>query len=350
MGVLVVGLALAGAMYFQLEKRVTLVVDGEARVVRTFDSTVGDVLEDAGIHLDGHDKVAPPPATPLGDGAQVQVLLGKQITLVLDGVRRVVWVSGDRTVADVLASINVRTEPGAFLEPSRGATVDHGDTIVFREALSVRVTVEGTTRDVITNAEDVASLLDSLGVVTGARDRVTPSPKTDLVEGMGIRVVNVNVRERAVTEPIPFEVEVKYDGSMPQGQEKVTRAGVEGVQRAVYRVRTEDGKEVSRTVVSRTVVKEPVAQVVVKGTKPPATNAQVGEATWYHRVGMVAAHKTLPFGTKVTVTNLANGKRVTVVINDRGPYGPGRIIDLSDDAFAELAHLGAGVIDVRITW
>jgi rare lipoprotein A len=51
----------------------------------------------------------------------------------------------------------------------------------------------------------------------------------------------------------------------------------------------------------------------------------------------------------VTVTNLANGRKVTVIINDRGPFG-GRIIDLSDDAFAQLAHLGTGVIDVRLYW
>lgn len=106
----------------------------------------------------------------------------------------------------------------------------------------------------------------------------------------------------------------------------------------------------ARKVLSSTVLEEPVSQIVVRGTKPPATSAQVGHATWYLRDGMVAAHETLPFGTEVTVANLANGKKVTVVINDRGPFGTGRIIDLSDDAFARIAHLGAGVIDVRITW
>jgi rare lipoprotein A len=89
---------------------------------------------------------------------------------------------------------------------------------------------------------------------------------------------------------------------------------------------------------------------VVRGTKPRQYNAQTGVATWYERTGMVAAHKTLPFGTEVTVTNLANGRQVTVVINDRGPYASGRIIDLSDDAFAALAPLSRGTINVRINW
>ena len=347
---LVLGLTLGGALYFQLEKRVTLVVDGKPQVVRTFDSTVEDVLAEAGIALGAHDEVSPAPDAPVTEGLEIEVLLGKQITLVLNGAPRVVWVTGGKTVAEVLDLINVRAGRNAYIEPSRGATVGDGDTIVFQEAVSVLVTVEGETRDVITNATGVGSLLDSLGVVIGPRDRVTPSVKARLTEGMAIQVVKVNLRQAVTTEPIPFEVQVKYDDSMYQGQQKVTRKGEEGLRRTVYRVRTEDGKEVSRSVVSTTVVREPVTQIVVKGTKPPATNSQTGQATWYHRDGMVAAHKTLPFGTHVTVTNLANGKKVTVVINDRGPYGDGRIIDLSDDAFAQLAPLGAGVISVRITW
>ena len=346
---LVLGLVAGGAMYFQLEKRVTLVVDGEPTLVRTFDSRVADILSDAGIDVGAHDRVAPSPLAPVTEGMEVRVLLAKQITLVLDGERRVIWVAGDVTVADVLERINVTAGRGAYVEPSRGATVEHGDTIVFRDAVSVRVTVEGKTRDVITNAVDVASLLDSLGVLVGPRDRVTPT-EAELVEGLKIRLVHVNVRRTAVKEAIPFDVHVKDDDSMLQGQQKVSRVGKPGVRRIVYRVRTEDGKEVARKVLSSTVLEEPVSQIVVRGTKPPATSAQVGEATWYHRDGMVAAHETLPFGTEVTVANLANGKKVTVVINDRGPFGTGRIIDLSDDAFARIAHLGAGVIDVRITW
>lgn len=60
-----------------------------------------------------------------------------------------------------------------------------------------------------------------------------------------------------------------------------------------------------------------------------------------------AAHKTLPFNTMVEVTNLANGKSVTVRITDRGPYGPGRVIDLTSTAFKELAPLSLGIINVE---
>lgn len=63
---------------------------------------------------------------------------------------------------------------------------------------------------------------------------------------------------------------------------------------------------------------------------------------------LVAAHKTLPFGTRVKVTNLDNGKQVTVRIVDRGPFEPGRIIDLSRVAAARLDLLEDGIVDVKI--
>jgi rare lipoprotein A len=61
-----------------------------------------------------------------------------------------------------------------------------------------------------------------------------------------------------------------------------------------------------------------------------------------------AAHKKLPFGTKVKVTNVKNGKSVIVRINDRGPFVRGRIIDLSRSAFSSIGNTSAGVIDVKI--
>ena len=63
---------------------------------------------------------------------------------------------------------------------------------------------------------------------------------------------------------------------------------------------------------------------------------------------MTAAHKTLPFGTEVKVTNLNNGKSVTVRVNDRGTFVRGRIIDLTRAAFSQIARLDKGLAKVEI--
>jgi len=62
-----------------------------------------------------------------------------------------------------------------------------------------------------------------------------------------------------------------------------------------------------------------------------------------------AAHRSLPLGTVVRVTNLKNGKDSVVRINDRGPYAGGRLIDLSEQAARDLSMLNDGVVPVRVT-
>lgn len=69
----------------------------------------------------------------------------------------------------------------------------------------------------------------------------------------------------------------------------------------------------------------------------------------FNNSAMTAAHKKLPFGTRVLVTNIRNGKNVAVTINDRGPFVRGRIIDLSRAAFAKIEKLNRGLADVEIT-
>lgn len=63
---------------------------------------------------------------------------------------------------------------------------------------------------------------------------------------------------------------------------------------------------------------------------------------------LTAAHNTLPFGTLIEVTNVRNGRAVRVTVNDRGPQGRNRIVDLSKRAAAQIGLLGAGLAPVRL--
>ncbi|PJI48917.1 MAG: septal ring lytic transglycosylase RlpA family lipoprotein [Pseudomonas sp.] len=68
----------------------------------------------------------------------------------------------------------------------------------------------------------------------------------------------------------------------------------------------------------------------------------------FNQNALTAAHRTLPFGTRVKVTNLDNGRSVVVRINDRGPFGRGRIIDVSKAAAEQLNMLRSGTAPVRL--
>lgn len=96
-------------------------------------------------------------------------------------------------------------------------------------------------------------------------------------------------------------------------------------------------------------------------TLQASAHALTGRASWYSLTSitasgercnpnaMTAAHRSLPFGTKVKVENLKNGKTVVVRINDRGPFIGGRIIDLTKGAAHKIGMVGQGVAKVRMT-
>ncbi len=77
-------------------------------------------------------------------------------------------------------------------------------------------------------------------------------------------------------------------------------------------------------------------------------NKKTASGERYNNSASTAAHMTLPFGTMVRVTNLANGKSVVVRVNDRGNFARGRIIDLSRAAFSRIGNTRSGLIKVRL--
>jgi hypothetical protein len=222
----------------------------------------------------------------------------------------------------------------------------------LRRVIPASVVLKGKLHDVWTNAETVQELLSAMGVEPDWNDRVSPSLQAPITTRR-VRFVDVRVARHELHVTVPYETVVIHSSALAPGETEVLEPGSTGERFEVWKVRTHDGKEVGRTLLERRTIRAAVTRRVRVGMEEQATQgqSQVGEASWYDPPwsGLTAAHPWLPFGTKVTVTNLDNGKSVTVTINDRGPFG-GRIIDLSREAFELLAPLGQGVCKVRLTW
>lgn len=107
----------------------------------------------------------------------------------------------------------------------------------------------------------------------------------------------------------------------------------------------------------------PTAPVTLMASAPEVARVKQGTASWYgpgffgNRTAngevfqpgtLTAAHRTLPFGTRVRVTNLNNGRSTVVRINDRGPFTGGRVIDLAHGAAQELGLVSSGLAPVRL--
>ena len=264
---------------------------------------------------------------------------------------------------------------GILNAPAEGtpSAIQPGGFTLHR-AVAITVAIKGKDRVVVTNTATVGQLLSAMGIEPDGNDRVAPSPRTPLSDTARVAFDRVDLKTLRVTSSVPYEVVTSTTSDLPTGQIRVVRAGHDGTVQREYRQELVNGREVSRVLIEQRVVVEAVDELrqVGIGPAPPPSPAppapspppppspsppsgqhgtQTGQGTWYHTPwsGLTAAHPWLPFGTHVTVTNLANGRSVTVVINDRGPFG-GRIIDLSPQAFARLAPLPTGVIPVKLVW
>jgi uncharacterized protein YabE (DUF348 family) len=351
---IILTLGIATFAYGALEKHVTVRIDGVQVAVSTSAATVAGALERAGVVVDPEDKIVPSLDAGISDGSVIEVRRAKPVILLLDGEPRRVIVTG-LTIAEVLEEMKLRGTRLDSVHPSRSSRVEPGMTISYERAEGLTVVHDGRAEQVITNASTVARLLRELGIKLGKQDRVIPPlsarPSTD----MTVRVLRVGLRKEVKTYTVDHATLLRHDRDLEYGMRKVVQEGRDGMRRVVTKVRYVDGKAVARTVLATRWLRTPRARVIAIGSGYPGCvcnrGTQTGKATWYGEAdGLTAAHPTLPFGTVVRVTNLANGRWVNVTIRDRGPYGDGRIIDLSDEAFRRIASLYTGVISVRIRW
>ena len=119
-----------------------------------------------------------------------------------------------------------------------------------------------------------------------------------------------------------------------------------------------ENRNVNAVLTPVAVLPEPKLKLV-----PDVVRVITGEASWYgpgfygnytangeiYRQGMMtAAHRTLPFGTKVRVTNLRNGRSAVIRINDRGPFVDHRVIDLGQGAASSLGLISSGIAQVKL--
>lgn len=166
---------------------------------------------------------------------------------------------------------------------------------------------------------------------------------------MNIKITRINFEEITVSEDIPFPTIEKEDNTVLWRKKEVKQPGETGLREKTYKITYTNGKETNRVLVGSKIIKSPVPQINVVGTKIIVGKTQTGTATWYtNGDDLTCASLDFPQGKYLRVTNRANGRSVIVQVNDSGPYGKGRIIDLNKKAFQKIADLGAGVISVKV--
>ena len=368
-------LALVGTVALATALRtndVELTVDGATSALSVRERTVGEVLEAQGVELGAHDAVLPASDTRVTDGLAISVSYGRPLELTVDGETRTVWTTA-RTVGDALQQLQL-DESDAKLSATRSSGIAReGLELTFTTAKDVTFTNAGKKAEVRV-AGTVADLLADQGVKADDDDIVKPAPDTELEDGMKVKYVEVETKERTEKIVVKHDTERVKTKSMVKGETKVATEGVNGKAVETYEDVYRNGKLHSSKLVDTEVTKKPVTEVIKVGTKVVKTSSSSDsgsdsnlspasgsscKASYYWQgqmtangerfnpSSMTAAHKTFKFGTKVKVTNPRNGKTVVVRINDRGPYISGRCLDLSKAAMQAIGGTSAGVITVK---
>lgn len=353
-----------------LAKNVSITIDGQTSELRVTNPTVAGVLIQQGVKLGEHDVVTPAPNTPVSDGQQIEVRYGRQITALVDGVPSTFWTTA-LTVEDALNQLDIRSQ-NYTLSTSRSTSIGR-EGLDFEVKSQYRVTVQagGKSQQVVLGGT-VRDALTKAGVGFDSDDIISSSLQTQLTEGMNIKLVRVDTKTVTKTIPVKFETKKQPSATLTKGETQIKTKGSDGTKTEKWTIRIEDGVPVRQQMTSSIVTKQPTPQLEIVGTKQPTTrSAGTGsvsttpasgntcKASYYWQGQMTAngeqfntndftaAHKSLPFNSRVKVTNPRTGKTVIVRINDRGPYIAGRCLDLSRAAMQAIGGTSAGVITVN---
>ena len=265
--VVLTALLASGIAWTMTGKTVLLSVDGQAQEVELRGSTVEDVLAAAGLEAGERDVVVPAVDSEVDDGDRVALRRARQITLVVDGEERQVWVTAT-SVDEALDQIGLR-DGALALSASRSRSLPlDGFRLEVGTPKAVVVVADGVERPFTTTTATVGEALAAAGIAFDDDDRFSKYPAERVVAGDRLQVARVATAEVTEDAPLPFATEQRPDGALYTGQTKVLQAGQAGAVRRVVSQTTVDGAVESRTVLSETVLSAPVAKVVAVGTKP----------------------------------------------------------------------------------
>jgi uncharacterized protein YabE (DUF348 family) len=273
-------LALAGTTfgYANLNKAVTLSVDGQTTDVRTTAHTVGALLESKGIELNSHDVVAPSVNTKVQDGARIAVKYGRQVTFTVDGEAQSVWTTAT-TVDDALNALTVDLA-GAELSTSRSSAIGRqGLTIVIGTQKKIILLDAGKKRTITTTGQTLADALVAAKIKVDKDDKLSASPDTRLVDGKKFTFTQVDVNSKTKKIKVDFDTVRKKSSKLKKGTTKIDTEGVRGVRAVTYEIVRHNGKIVKRVKIKSKLLSKPKTEVVLVGTKKPKTSTSGGSTS-----------------------------------------------------------------------
>ncbi len=273
-GAILAGLIAAPVLWTTVDKSVQLVVDGNARTVRTTAASVGQVLDGHGYRVTSHDLVAPSAKAHVRDGSRIVLRRGRLLNLDVDGRRMQVWTTAP-TVRAALAQLGFSA--GDFVSVSRSRRLPLGATsIAIRTPRNVSVIHDGRTDHVISTQANVAGLLTDMQLRLDSDDRLSAPMSAALYDNEVIRLQRVGKKLISKTVKVPYATKRSSDASLSKGSTRIVTAGRNGKVKITYALIYVDGKLAGKTKLKALTLRAARAQLVKVGTKTSAPGHSAG--------------------------------------------------------------------------
>ncbi len=266
-----------------------------------------------------------------------------------DGVNKVILHTRPGTVCEILDRAKIKINEKDKISPNCSQDVKDEVKITIKRYKKLTVLKNGKeTKIDIFGKKVLKEALVENNIIYNENDIISKNLDSLIKNDTKIEIIAVTKKIEIENKVIKFKKITKKDKDKEIGYKQILQKGEVGREKNTYNVIYHNGTEFEKKIISKEIVKKPMDQITLVGTYKLG-KLHEGNASWYsYKDCDCAAHKSLPIGSRVKVTNKLNGKSVIVTINDRGPFVDNRIIDLSKTSFKKIASIGTGVINVKM--
>jgi uncharacterized protein YabE (DUF348 family) len=271
------------------------------------------------------------------------------LELVVDGLRYQTTTEA-LTIGDFFQEKNLSIYSKDLIIPDLEREIRPGMVISVVTNRKVLVEVDGEVREINTIKKTIEKMLEEADIKLNPFDQIKPSLESLTKQDLEVAITRIEKKNIIEEEKIEYKTITKEDRKVKWKKIEIQQEGEDGLKEVEYELVYKNGELISKTKLSSKIIKESQPKIIVEGRKIEIVSTQKGRASWYAYTGeMKCASVRYSKGTWLRVTNQENGKQIIVQVNDYGPDpGTGKVIDLDKVAFAKLASVGQGVIEVKI--
>ena len=350
-------------LYEGSKKLVTLEVNNEKNELKTSAHTVGQLLSDQDIEVAKHDLVTPSVNTPIEEGLSVRWEQAKQVKIQVGQKTVDVWTT-ERNVGKILSAADITLQEHDEVTPELDSDLGQDQSITVQQAFQLTLIDGGKEQQSWSTSTTVADFLKRENIQLNEHDKLNRKADGFVKPGSIVEVVRVEKVTDVVEEPTNFAVVTKNDAKLLKGHEKVVQEGKKGSVQREFEIVKENGKEVSRTLLSEKVIEEPQKKIVSIGSKVMVasaatskksvavsrgdSSAPAGGKEFYVTATAYTAHCNGCSGITATGINLRSNPQLKVIAVDPSVIPLGSKVWVEGYGYAIAGDTGGAIKGMKI--